>query len=100
MLFREWCVLRGKEYLLREWHTEKNGVLTPDTVTHNSGKLVWWRCEKGHEWQTQLKSRSTSSTRCPYCKSEQLRQRRKAKRASETPGKRSIESSPFKGGDR
>ncbi len=52
--------------LAKEWHPTKNGKLTPKDVTHVSGKKVWWKCEKGHEWQVCINSRKNGSG-CPYC---------------------------------
>ena len=51
--------------LIAHWHREKNAPLTPETVFSGSGRKVWWRCEKGHSWCTQIRSRSRSSTGCP-----------------------------------
>ena len=53
--------------LLRQWHHSKNGSLTPDLTTPGSHKKVWWRCEKGHEWQAEIKSRTLLESGCPYC---------------------------------
>ena len=44
--------------LASEWHTERNGTLTPQMVTAGSNKVVWWKCSKGHEWKTQVNARS------------------------------------------
>ncbi len=52
--------------LATEWHYEKNKGLTPIDVTASSGQKVWWRCNKGHEWQATINSRN-SGTGCPYC---------------------------------
>lgn len=52
--------------LHREWHGRKNGNLSPDQVSAFSGKKVWWKCIKGHEWRTTVASRS-SGTGCPHC---------------------------------
>lgn len=52
--------------LAQEWNYEKNNDLTPSDVLPNSDKKVWWKCELGHEWQTQVKAR-TKGTGCPYC---------------------------------
>ncbi len=49
------------------WHPDKNGLLTPDSVTPGSENLVWWLCDKGHEWQEKVRhSRKLSG--CPICK--------------------------------
>ena len=52
--------------LATEWHYEKNNGLTPIDVTASSGQKVWWRCNKGHEWQATINSRN-SGRGCPYC---------------------------------
>ena len=56
--------------LAKEWNHNRNNGLTPADVLPNSDKKVWWICEKGHEWQTQIKAR-TKGNGCPYC-SERL----------------------------
>ena len=55
--------------LAKEWHYEKNNGLTPEDVMPNSGKKVWWKCSKGHEWQAKIYHRNTVSD-CPVCNSE------------------------------
>ena len=35
-------------------------------MTYSSKKLVWWICEKGHEWQINISNRN-SGNNCPYC---------------------------------
>jgi len=50
----------------KEWHPRKNGRLTPKDVTAKSGRMVWWVCDRGHEWQNTVKNR-TRGTGCPYC---------------------------------
>ena len=52
--------------LARQWHPVKNGNLAPSDVMAGSGKKVWWLCEKNHEWEAVINSRS-SGVGCPYC---------------------------------
>ena len=52
--------------LAKEWNYEKNGDLKPDLFTANSGKKVWWKCQKDHEWQAKISHRNNGSG-CPYC---------------------------------
>lgn len=52
--------------LAAQWHPTRNGELKPYDVTANSGKKVWWVCEKGHEWQATIQHRNEGH-RCPYC---------------------------------
>ena len=77
MKLKDYCIKEGKEYLLSEWDVEKNMPLTPETVNHSSSVPVWWKCGKGHSWQTQLKSRSATLTRCPKCLAAELSKKRK-----------------------
>ena len=52
--------------LAMEWHPTKNGNLKPTDVTMGSGKKVWWKCDKGHEWKSIISSR-IGKNGCPYC---------------------------------
>ena len=56
-------------HLATEWNYEKNGNLKPSNFTANSGKKVWWKCKKGHEWQAVIGDRN-SGKGCPICDSE------------------------------
>ena len=58
--------------LANEWHYENNNGLTPADVTPNSDKKVWWKCEKGHEWQAKIYHRNNGSG-CPVCYKEKIK---------------------------
>ena len=49
-----------------QWLPYKNGDLTPDEITSGSQRKVWWRCDRGHEWQATIKSRAQGGG-CPIC---------------------------------
>ena len=51
----------------KEWHPTKNDDLTPDEVAVASNKKAWWICDKGHEWEAVIPSRTIGGTGCPYC---------------------------------
>jgi len=60
--------------LLKEWIFEKNS-LDPFEAHCRSGKKVWWKCCKGHEWQASLTHRTAGGrdekgTGCPYCSNQ------------------------------
>ena len=56
--------------IAKEWHTSKNGILTPDAVTHGCGKKVWWICPLGHEYRATILHRTQENgTGCPICNS-------------------------------
>lgn len=57
--------------LAAQWHPIKNGALTPIRVTAGSSKKVWWLCDKGHEWEAVIDSRSRGSG-CPICSGRKL----------------------------
>jgi len=60
-----------KPLVAKYWNYEKNGGLTPDKVAAGSSKKVWWKCDKGHEWQAIISSRTNDSD-CPYCLNQKL----------------------------
>ena len=63
---------KGKQHvsdnaqLMAEWNWERNADIVPSQLTLGSGKIVWWKCGKGHEWQAKVSSRN-SGRGCPYC---------------------------------
>ena len=63
---KENSILFSNPEVAKEWNYERNGRLRPEHVVSNSGKKVWWKCSKGHEWQATIQSRS-NGVGCPYC---------------------------------
>lgn len=57
--------------LAKQWHPTKNGDLTPHDVTCNKNKKVWWMCDLGHEWESDISSRN-SGVSCPYCANQKV----------------------------
>lgn len=53
--------------IAQEWHSTKNGDLTPELITHTSNKKAWWQCERGHEWKSTIRTRCQCDSKCPYC---------------------------------
>ena len=53
--------------LAAQWHPTKNGALQPEHITAGTRRKVWWRCEKGHEWQAAVSSRASGGVGCPVC---------------------------------
>ena len=51
--------------LVKQW--SKKNKIKPTEVSIGSHKKVIWRCEKGHEWEVAVKSRTINKTGCPYC---------------------------------
>ncbi len=64
--FESWCINNRKEYLLKEWNSEKNNEFSPREISFGCGKKVWWKCSKGHEWFVSPSNR-VQGTGCPVC---------------------------------
>lgn len=48
------------------WDYSKNGALLPSNVSPSSAKLVYWKCIKGHSYQTKICVR-VKMKYCPIC---------------------------------
>jgi len=66
IITKENSLLTLNPELAKEWNFQKNGKLTPDLFSTKSGQKVWWLCHLGHEWETDIYSR-TIGTGCPIC---------------------------------
>lgn len=61
--------LAAKHPKLREqWHSTKNGSLTPDQVSAGSNRKIWWQCPiaQDHVWRAAVHTRVRSDG-CPFC---------------------------------
>ena len=57
--------------LVKEWDYDRNGDLTPDRITVNNGKRVWWVCSTcGHHWKVGVGHRNKGEG-CPKCADKQ-----------------------------
>lgn len=52
--------------LIPEFNLKKNFPLTPYTITPSSPRKFWWKCSRGHEWQS-ARVRLGKVVNCPYC---------------------------------
>ena len=52
--------------LAAEFHPTKNKGLTASDFTCGSGQKAWWICDKGHEYETSIFTR-TRGSKCPIC---------------------------------
>lgn len=58
--------LKDYESLMAEYDYSKNMTIDYSTITHGSNKILWWKCNKGHEWQCPV-VRRTMGSKCPFC---------------------------------
>lgn len=56
--------------LALEWHPTKNSK-TPDEVTCNNNRKVWWLGTCGHSWDALISSR-TKGQGCPFCSNKSV----------------------------
>ena len=68
----EYARSRGRPELISQWYVEKNGELSPDQITIGSDRAVWWRCESGHEWRSNIDLRTKRGQGCPYCAGQRV----------------------------
>ena len=52
--------------LSKDWASDLN-IKDTGNLKPYSREKVWWRCEKGHEWQAALDSRVYLGRGCPFC---------------------------------
>lgn len=53
--------------LLLDWDYDKNSI-SPNLITANSTKRVWWRCKTcNYSWQTTVSHRTLREHGCPAC---------------------------------
>ena len=57
--------------LVKEFDFKKNSPLTPKDLSFGSGKKIWWKCSKGHEWEINISNR-TNGANCPYCSNQKV----------------------------
>ena len=78
------CLLTIRPDVAGQWHPTKNGDVTPKEVTVSSNRQVWWKCQRGHEWQAMV-IRMTRGSGCPHSKLTNMR--------NDNPDKNRVETS-------
>ena len=68
---KENSLLFSNSEIAKEWNYEKNANIKPENFSANSNKKVWWKCNKGHEWQATIASRNSKSG-CPICAGQKV----------------------------
>jgi len=67
------CLATTHPEIAKEWHSTKNGELTPRDVLAGSRKKAWWKCDVAddHEWEAVIDSRKFGKN-CPCCAGKML----------------------------
>lgn len=61
------CIATTHPAIAAQWHPTLNGELTPYDVMESSTDKVWWLCDKGHKWNTEVRCRCQRNNGCPCC---------------------------------
>ncbi|MDY5058894.1 MAG: zinc-ribbon domain-containing protein [Bacilli bacterium] len=64
-------LLRDDEKSIKYWNADRNDKNLLDTLTIGSKKVVWWKCEKGHEWEAVIYNQGNNRV-CPYCSNKRV----------------------------
>lgn len=64
--------LKDNIELMEQWDYEKNQNLNLDKLTLGSGKVAWWKCEKGHSYDASIKSKTIGNLKCPICSNRRI----------------------------
>ncbi|WP_299831282.1 zinc-ribbon domain-containing protein [uncultured Metabacillus sp.] len=51
--------------LINEWSDRNDSH--PEDYTFSSPKIVWWKCENNHEWESSIRNRAVNNSKCPHC---------------------------------
>lgn len=62
--FNDLATLNPK--IAAQWHPTKNSKAPSEVVT-GTPQRFWWKCDKGHEWISEVNSRARGNTGCPFC---------------------------------
>lgn len=57
---------------LSEWDYEKNKGISPNKVSRNSMRSVWWKCSLGHSWKAKISERAIEEKGCTVCEKDYL----------------------------
>lgn len=63
--------------LISEWDFVKNKELSPEKIYYSTLQKVWWKCNKGHEWEESVRLRVVGSKNlevlgCPFCSGHRI----------------------------
>ena len=66
---KDTCMAATHPEMAQLFHPSKNGELTPEFIKAGTGKLLWWQCELGHEWQQTGDKLKRTKEPCEVCRS-------------------------------
>lgn len=82
-------------YIEKYWHPTKNKGIDKNSVLRGSDKIIWVKCENGHEFQRQAKRYKPFNFICPRCDSLEFTHPDLVKHWHPTKNKKPIHSFSF-----
>ena len=58
--------------LSKQWDYDKNKEVSPYNSAAGSIKKVWWLCDLGHSWKSEIRKRAMYKRNCPYCMNQKV----------------------------
>lgn len=58
--------------LAMQWHSTKNGNISPEQIMKSNETRYWWVCSNNHEWQAGVYSRAVMGTGCAVCSGKRV----------------------------
>lgn len=58
--------------IAEKWNYEKNYPLTPSQIAPKSNKKYWWKCNRGHEFESVTFCLIENVDCCPYCSNNKV----------------------------
>lgn len=65
-------LLTANPKLAEEFHPARNHPLTPNRIKASESRMLWWLCDKGHEFEQRLTNRVNANQGCPFCKNKSV----------------------------
>jgi hypothetical protein len=53
--------------IIKEFDCDLNININPNFILYGSNKKYWWKCNKGHSWESRCDNRTINKRNCPYC---------------------------------
>ncbi len=63
------CLAATHPHITKDWHPDRNGAVTPETIVATSTRVCWWLCPCGNAYSRQVCGRVRGSS-CLQCKSK------------------------------
>ena len=67
-----WPTIEEDTRLRGSWDADANSHIDPSEISAMSEKKYFWKCKKGHTWETSAYLRFKRLSECPYCEGKAI----------------------------